>query len=82
MSSFTDQAKEWDADLRDIVLHRLLQVQENEDMKARLSELETLGAEGVLPSRQIESFLRDFKQFTHTIPSGQIESSFKKYSPL
>ena len=29
----------------------------------------TLGAEGVLPSRQIESFLRVFKQFTHNLPS-------------
>ena len=45
MSSFTEQAKEWDADLRDIVLHRLQQVQENEDMKARLSELEREVAE-------------------------------------
>ena len=34
--------------------------------------MQTLGAEGVIPSRQIESFLRDFKQFTHNIPSGKI----------
>ena len=32
----------------------------------------TLGAEGVLPSRQIESFLRVFKQFAHTLPSRQV----------
>ena len=32
-------------------------------------ELGTLGAEGVLPSRHIESFLRVFKQFTHNLPS-------------
>ena len=31
-----------------------------------------LGAEGVLPSRQIESFLRVFKQFAHTLPSRQV----------
>ena len=30
---------------------------------------QTLGAEGVLPSRHIESFLRVFKQFTHNLPS-------------
>jgi len=30
----------------------------------------TLGAEGVLPGRYIESLLRVFKQFTHTLPSG------------
>ena len=29
----------------------------------------TLGAEGVLPSRHIESFLRVFKQFIHNLPS-------------
>jgi len=29
----------------------------------------TLGAEGVIPGRYIESFLRVFKQFTHTLPS-------------
>ena len=28
-----------------------------------------LGAEGVLPSKQIESFLGVFKQFTHTLAS-------------
>ena len=32
----------------------------------------TLGAGGVLPSRQIESFLRVFKQFAHTLPSRQV----------
>ena len=30
----------------------------------------TLGAEGVLPGRYIESLLRVFKQLTHTLPSG------------
>ena len=30
----------------------------------------TLGAEGVIPGRYIVSFLRVFKQFTHTLPSG------------
>jgi len=29
----------------------------------------TLGAEGVIPGRYIVSFLRVFKQFTHTLPS-------------
>jgi len=32
--------------------------------------VETLGAEGVLPGRYIESLLRVFKQFTHTLPCG------------
>ena len=32
--------------------------------------LHTLGAEGVLPGGHIESLLRVFKQFTHTLPSG------------
>ena len=41
-----------------------------------------LGAEGVLPGRHIVSLLRVFKQFTHLIPSGQMLSSFKTYSPL
>jgi len=36
-----------------------------------------LGAEGVIPSRQIGGFLRDFKQFTHNIPSGKIVGFFK-----
>ena len=40
--------------------------------KSDASENLALGAEGVIPSRQIEGFLRDFKQFTHNIPSGQI----------
>jgi hypothetical protein len=42
----------------------------------------SLGAEGVLPGRHIVSLLRVFKQFTHLIPSGQMVSSFKTYSPL
>ena len=33
-------------------------------------EEDTLGAEGVLPGRQIESFLRVFKQFTLNLPRG------------
>ena len=32
----------------------------------------SLGAEGVLPSRHIESVLRVFKQFTHNLPSRQV----------
>ena len=31
---------------------------------------QTLGAEGVLPGRQIESFLRVCDQFAPTLPSG------------
>jgi len=42
----------------------------------------TLGAEGVLPGRHIESFLRVFKQFTHTLPRGQMVGKFSIYSPL
>jgi hypothetical protein len=42
----------------------------------------TLGAEGVLPGRHIVSLLRVFEQFTHLIPSEQMLSSFKTYSPL
>jgi hypothetical protein len=34
------------------------------------SSLMTLGARGCLPSRQIESFLRVFKQFVHNKPRG------------
>jgi CO dehydrogenase/acetyl-CoA synthase delta subunit len=45
-------------------------------------EVLTLGAEGVLPGRHIVSLVRVFKQFTHLIPSGQMLSSFKTYSPL
>jgi hypothetical protein len=32
--------------------------------------IDTLGAEGVLPSRYIVSSLRVLKQFAHTLPSG------------
>ena len=35
----------------------------------REDELDSLGAEGVIPGRYIVSFLRVFKQFTHTLPS-------------
>ena len=42
----------------------------------------TLGAEGVLPGRHIVSLLRVFEQCTHLIPSEQMLSSFKTYSPL
>ena len=41
-----------------------------------------LGAEGVLPSRQIESFLRVFKQFTHTLPSRQVVGYLSICPPL
>ena len=37
---------------------------------------QALGAEGVIPNRQIKSFLRDFQQFTHNIPSGKIVGFF------
>ena len=47
-----------------------------------VSGLTSLGAEGVLPGRHIVNLLRVFKQFTHLIPSGQMLSSFKTYSPL
>jgi hypothetical protein len=47
-----------------------------------LISVQSLGAEGVLPGRHIESLLRVFKQFAHLIPSGQMLSSFKTYSPL
>ena len=46
------------------------------------STLLALGAKGVIPSRQIESFLRVFKQYTHNIPSGQIVGFFKIYLPI
>ena len=42
----------------------------------------SLGAEGVLPGKHIVSLLRVFEQFTHLIPSEQMLSSFKTYSPL
>ena len=45
-------------------------------------ELLALGAEGVLPSRQIESFLRVFKQFTHNLPSRQVVSHLSICPPL
>ena len=43
---------------------------------------DTLGAEGVLPSRQIESFLRVFIQFTHNLPSRQVVSYLLICLPL
>jgi len=36
---------------------------------AKIASDYTLGAEGVLPGRHIESLLRVFKQFTHALPS-------------
>ena len=42
----------------------------------------TLGAEGALPSRRIESFLRVFKQFTHNLPSRQVVSYLLICPPL
>jgi len=42
----------------------------------------SLGAEGVLSGRPIESFYRVFKQFTHTVPRGQMVGKFSIYSPL
>ena len=49
-------------------LLKAVRVDYNDDLSSRVS----LGAEGVLPSRQIESFLRVFKQFAHTLPSRQV----------
>ena len=46
------------------------------------NEAATLGTEGVLPSRQIESFLRVFKQFTHNLPSRQVVSHLSICPPL
>ena len=40
-----------------------------ENKREAFKQTQTLGAEGVLPSRHIESFLRVFKQFTHNLPS-------------
>ena len=42
----------------------------------------TLGAEGALPSRHIESFLRVFKQFTHNLPSRQVVGCLSICLPL
>ena len=42
----------------------------------------TLGAEGVLPSRHIESFLRVFKQLTHNLSSRQVMSYLSICPPL
>ena len=42
----------------------------------------SLGAEEVLPSRQIESFLRVFKQLTHTLPSRQVVGYLSICPPL
>ena len=42
----------------------------------------SLGAEGVLLSRQIESFLRVFKQLTHTLPSRQVVGYLSICPPL
>ena len=39
-----------------------------------LSEPRSLGADPYLPSRRIESFLRDFQQFAQMIPSGLIQN--------
>ena len=52
------------------------QIDGDEEVPKAVSRL-TLGTEGVIPSRQIESFLRDFKQFTHNIPSRKIVGFLK-----
>ena len=44
--------------------------------------LDTLGAEGVLPSKHIESFLRVFKQFTQNLPSRQVVGYLSICLPL
>ena len=51
-------------------------------MTSEYSSSVTLGAEGVLPGGYIECFLRVFKQFTHTLPRGQMVGKFSMYSPL
>jgi len=51
-------------------------------MGSQGTEWYLLGAEGVLPGRHIESFLRVLKQFTHTLPRGQMVGKFSIYSPL
>ena len=48
----------------------------------KLIKLYTLGAEGVLPSRHIESFLRVFKQLTHNLPSRQVVGYLSMCPPL
>ena len=51
-------------------------VQRRMDWEKDMANDLPLGAEGVIPSRQIEGFLRDFKQYTHNIPKGQIVGFF------
>jgi len=41
-----------------------------EGLEEENAHLKALGAEGVLPGRQIESFLRVCNQFAPTLPSG------------
>ena len=61
-----------------IILHQ----RSSKEMDEAASCLLSLGAEGVLPGRYIESLLRVFKQFTHTLPSGYMGGKFSMYSPL
>ena len=78
----SDAIEEW-ADLDDKALgnirlrlnsniHQLFKDTESAALLWAEIKEKSLGAEGVIPSRQIEGFLRDFKQFTHNIPSGKI----------
>ena len=64
---------------RDQMLNRVASLERTVNS---LVELGTLGAEGVLPSRQIESFLRVFKQLTHNLPSRQVVSYLSICPPL
>jgi hypothetical protein len=67
--------------INEVIDRKMVRQDEELDRVVRLFG-KTLGAEGVLPGRHIVSLLRVFKQFTHLIPSGQMLSSFKTYSPL
>ena len=72
---FSDVTYDWEVFLGNLV-HQLGKI------VASLFEFFTLGAEGVLPSRHIESFLRVFKQFTHTLPSRQVVGYLSICPPL
>jgi len=72
-----DDSGRWDPKIRGLEgdCFKVILVGERWRLRARgRSELieqieQTLGAEGVIPGRYIVSFLRVFKQFTHTLPS-------------
>ena len=76
--AYLDAAKEAPIDKYDTVL--MLSIDGAQLYRNKKSD--SLGAEGVLPSRQIESFLRVFKQFTPNLPSRQVVSYLLICSPL